>query len=115
MRTRNEEHVSFFFTNNIVYFDSGSLLGGNWQGDRFVMDHNVYWDARPGAKPESLRFAGEPLAAWRKRGHDLHSVIADPMFVAPEKYDFRLKRGSPALKLGFKPIDLRQVGVRETK
>jgi len=115
MRTRSEEHISFFFTNNIVYFNSGELLGGNWKGDRFVMDRNVYWDARPGATSESMRFVGVPLAEWQKRGHDLHSLIADPLFVAPEKYDFRLKRGSPALKLGFKPIDLRQVGVRETK
>ena len=27
MRTRDEQHLSFIFVNNIVYFDSGSLLG----------------------------------------------------------------------------------------
>lgn len=114
MRTRNEEHTSFFFTNNIVYLDSGDLLGSNWQNDHYVMDGNLYWDARPGATPDALRFAGATLAQWRARGHDVHSVIADPLFVAPERGDFRLQPGSPALKLGFHPIDLSTVGVRKT-
>jgi parallel beta-helix repeat protein len=113
MRTREEAHLSFIFTNNIVCFDSGQLLGSNWKNDRFVMDNNIYFDARPGAAPDSLRFSGVPLNEWRQRGHDLHSQIANPEFVEPPKDDFRLKPGSPALKLGFKPIDLRTVGVRK--
>ena len=40
------------------------------------------------------------------------ALLADPLFVAPEKFDLRLKPESPALKLGFKPIDLNTVGVR---
>lgn len=113
MRTRNEERTSFFFTNNVVLFDSGELLGSNWQGDHYVMDQNVYWDARPGTKPDEMRFSGATLDYWRLRGHDLHSLIADPLFVEPGKLDFRLKKGSPALKLGFKPIVLKGVGVRK--
>ena len=31
---------------------------------------------------------------------------------APEKNDFTLKPGSPAFALGFKPIDISQVGPR---
>jgi parallel beta-helix repeat protein len=115
MRTRDEEHTSFFFTNNIVYFNSGDLLGSSWKNDRYVTDWNLYWDARPDKTPEAMPFAGATLETWRQRGHDVHSIIADPQFVAPEKFDFRLKRGSPALKLGFKPVDLRQVGVRKAK
>lgn len=112
MRTREEAHVSFLFTTNIVYFDSGDLLGSNWKNDRFVLDYNLYWDTRLAAQPTSLRFAGASLADWQRRGHDVHSLIADPLFVAPERGDFRLKQDSPALKLGFKPIDLSRVGVR---
>jgi hypothetical protein len=113
MRTRNEKHTSFFFTNNIVLFDSGNLLGGNWQEDRFVMDRNVYWDARPGANAQTLRFASDTLQEWQSRGHDLHSLVADPLFLAPTNLDFQLKTGSPALALGFNPIQLNQVGVRK--
>ncbi len=112
MRTRAEAHISFSFTNNIVCFDSGNLLGSNWSNDHYVMDRNDYYDARLGANAAAMRFAGATLDEWRKRGHDVNSIIADPLFVAPEKFDFRLKPESPALKLGFKPIDLRTVGVR---
>ena len=112
MRTRAEAHQSFLFTNNIVYFDSGSLLGSNWGNDHYGMDGNLYFDARPDATAEAMRFAGVPLAQWRQRGHDLQSIVADPLFEDPLHYDFRLKPQSPALKLGFKPIDLSEVGVR---
>jgi hypothetical protein len=111
MRSREEEHLSFVFTNNVVYFDSGTLLGSSWKNDRYLMDNNVYWKAGTGASAAEIRLAGATLQEWRQRGHDLHSTIADPLFVAPEKYDFRLPRNSPAVKLGFKPIDLSEVGV----
>jgi parallel beta-helix repeat protein len=113
MRTRHEDHTSFFFTNNIVLFDSGSLLGSDWQGDHYLMDHNIYWDARPDANPEAMRFSGATLEDWRARGHDLNSLLADPLFVAANKFDFRLKPASPAFQFGFKPIDLSGVGVRK--
>jgi parallel beta-helix repeat protein len=114
MRTRNEDHISFFFTNNVVLFDRGELLGGNWRGgrDHFVMDDNIYWDARSGAKPETMLFFGAKFKKWQSLGHDLHSLIADPLFVAPGKLDFRFKTASPALKLGIKQIDLTGAGVR---
>ena len=112
-RNRAEAHRSFVFERNIVYFDSGNLLGSNWSEDRYDMDHNLYFDARPGATPESMTFSGATLEAWRQRGHDVNSLVTDPHFVNPAKFDFRLKPGSPALKLGFQPIDLKQVGVRK--
>jgi parallel beta-helix repeat protein len=112
MRTRDEEHVSFFFTNNIVYFDSGNLLGSSWKNNRFVIDHNLYFDTRSRTNKLPLKFAGAPIETWRARGHDEHSLIADPLFVAPQDGDFTLRPDSPALQRGFKPIDLSTVGPR---
>ena len=112
MRTRDEQHISFIFTNNIVYFDSGALLGSNWKNDQFVIDGNIYFDTRSGPNPEKLKFGGASLAAWRQRGHDANSIVADPQFIAPQQYDFRLREGSPALQRGFHQIDVSQVGVR---
>jgi hypothetical protein len=112
MRTREEDHVSFIFTNNIVYFDSGTLLGSNWKNERFQMDGNVYFDARSGVTAETMNFAGASLAEWRARGHDTNSIVADPKFRNPQKYDFALAPESPALKLGFRPIDVTRTGVR---
>ncbi|MBI2949212.1 MAG: right-handed parallel beta-helix repeat-containing protein [Verrucomicrobia bacterium] len=113
MRTREEQHTSFIFTNNIVYFDAGNLLGSNWKNDHFRMGGNVYFDTRVGTNCEVMKFGNASWEQWRARGHDASSVVADPLFVAPDKFDFRLKAESPAIKLGFKPIDLHQVGIRK--
>lgn len=112
MRSREEDHLSFTFERNIVYFESGELLGSNWKNDKFRMDANVYFDARPEARPETMRFAGATFDEWRRRGHDTESVIADPLFANPQVFNFRLNANSPALRLGFRPIDLSRVGIR---
>ena len=48
---------------------------------------------------------------WQKLGFDKHSVLADPMFVDPANGDYRVKAGSPALKLGFKNFDVSAAGL----
>jgi hypothetical protein len=110
-RTRPEEHRSFIFTNNIVYFDSGQLMSGNWTGG-MEMDHNIYFDRRTGPShppPDGVM----NLEAWRALGRDRHSQFFDPLFVAPQKGDFRLRPDSPAIAFGFHPPDLRGVGPRK--
>jgi len=107
-RTRDEDHLSFTFERNIVCWTEGPLLHGSWRNGKYAFDNNVYWNAA--GKP--FDFAGKSFADWQKAGYDPHSLIADPLFVAPEKFDFRLKPDSPALKLGFQPIDLSTVGPR---
>jgi hypothetical protein len=44
-------------------------------------------------------------------GQDAHSLRGDAMFVDPEHGDFRVRDGSPALKLGFKNFPMDQFGV----
>lgn len=108
-RAREEQHVSFTFERNIVCFDNGKLLKGGWTNDKFVMDHNLYWDA---SHPDgNLKFGEATLAEWQARGHDRHSLIADPKFVDAAHFDFRLQPDSPAFKLGFVPIDVGQIGL----
>ncbi len=107
-RTRTEPHLSFWFERNIVYYTQGALLGSNWKDDNFKLDWNCYWNAagQPVVFPGNLT-----LEQWRaQRKQDEHSVVADPLFVAAEKGDFRLQPGSPALKLGFKPFDYTKAG-----
>jgi hypothetical protein len=111
-RTTGQAHLSFTFTNNIIYFDSGTLFSGNWRSNDFVIDHNIYFDTRAGSSPPPLGVAAN-FDVWRSKGYDVHSVFVDPLFVAPQKGDFRLRRGSPAIALGFHPLDLRQAGVRK--
>lgn len=106
MRSREEEHQSFRFENNIVYWSDAPLLGSTWVNNHFVFDKNLYW--RTDGK--TVDFKGQILADWQNKGQDLHSLIADPLFVNPLKDDYRLKAESPAFKLGFKAIDLSKVG-----
>lgn len=105
--TRVEEHLSFTFENNIVYWDEGALLSGPWTRVRHVMRRNCYWQADE--KP--FDFAGLDFAAWQAAGHDQGSMVADPRFVDAAHEDFRLRPDSPALALGFRPFDPSRAGV----
>lgn len=105
--TRVEDHLSFTFENNIVYWKTGELFGGPWTKIRVKVDHNCYYNAAG----EAFTFAGLDLAAWQKLGYDQHSIIADPLFVDPEHHDYHLRPDSPALKIGFKPFEYREAGV----
>ncbi len=111
IRSRQEDHCSFIFEGNVVYQDKGPLLGSNWGNKNYKMDRNVYWRAH--GEPT---FTGMSFSEWQKdMGQDKDSVIADPKFVSVAKRDFRLRPNSPALKLGFKPIDTRTVGLTGDK
>ena len=106
--TRVEEHLSFTFENNIVYYNTGKLLSGPWTKVKINMDKNCYWNAA--AKP--IDFAGKEFGAWQKEtGRDKNSIIADPQFTDAEKFDFRLQNDSPVDKIGFKPFDYSKAGV----
>lgn len=108
-RTRQEPHRSFTFERNLVYFRQGELLGKRWADDQFAMDYNLYW--RADGKPITFP-GGKTFAEWQARGFDRHSIIADPLFVDPDKGDFRLRPGSPATKIGFEPWDTSVAGAR---
>jgi hypothetical protein len=107
-RSRIEPHISFFFSNNIVYWKTSPLFHGGWKDANVVLSHNLYWCTDP-AQP--VNFSGLSLAEWQKLGKDDGSLVADPLFVNPEQGDFHLRPGSPAEKVGFKPFDYSQAGV----
>ena len=46
-------------------------------------------------------------------GGDAYSLAGDPMFMDPARGDFRVKDGSPALKIGFKNFPMDQFGVKK--
>ncbi len=131
-RGRMEQHKSVYFENNIVYWKEGVLLDKNWKdhnytfyfhpknkkGNRevnstFEMDYNLYYN--PKLPVDSIDFNGNNFKDWQKRGKDHHSIYADPLFVDPENYDFKLKLGSPAFDLGFENIATDLIGPRKQK
>lgn len=71
------------------------------------VDWNLYHS------PDDPEWGKEHLENTRPMGLEAHSVVADPMFVDLAKGDFRLREDSPALKLGFEPIDVTLIGLLE--
>jgi len=126
--SRVENHLSFTFENNIIYWANQSpTLVGPWADNRQLTRNNCYWNAN--GYPAT--FLGKSLSDWQNtrvnpptttngttsnpewanQGREQDSIIADPLFVDASKHDFHLKPDSPALKLGFKPFDYSQAGV----
>ena len=98
------------FERNIFYLTQGDLfqLDGGQSDVTPTWDHNLYW--RTDGQP--LLLYGEEFADWQAKGMDRHGLVADPQFVDPTHGDFSLKPGSPALKLGFQPIDTSRIGLQ---
>jgi hypothetical protein len=106
-RSRRENHVNFLFERNLVYWHDGPLAtGAGISDDKVVFRNNLYW--KTSGQPD---FDGLSLAQRQAKGWDLGSIVADPMFVDPDKGDFRLKPGSPAAQIGFRPFDYSRAGV----
>jgi len=80
--------------------------------EAYLFDHNLLW-----ANGDPVRIDAPGLVkkgsweAWQKLGQEEGGVAADPQFVNPAQRDYRLKPTSPALALGFKPVDLSTAGV----
>ena len=106
-RSRIEDHRSFAFTNNIVYWDNKSPLFSRKTTDEHVeVHHNLYWNTA-----DTVTFNGLSFEDWKKTGHGEGDIIADPKFRDIEHGDYRLAADSPAMKIGFKPFDYTQAGV----
>jgi hypothetical protein len=108
IRTRNEAHRSFVCLRNIVYYAQGEPLGDNFRLGQHQFDYNCYWNPT-GKKP--VFPGGLSFPQWQAQRQDVHSIVADPKFFDAERFDFRLKADSPALKLGFQSIDTSEIGL----
>lgn len=78
----NPKEVEMFIDYNLYYAGEGErllLYGASW-------------------RPKFKEF--DELGSWSKEtGFDIHSEVAQPMFINPEEGDFRFQIGSPALQL----------------
>lgn len=108
-RSRVEDHLSFTYKNNIVYWKKGQRLvkAGTTKDNKVKFESNLYYDA----SGDPVDFEGMTLEERQKTGQDVGSLVADPKFVDVERYDFHLQPGSPASKIGFKPFDYSKAGV----
>jgi hypothetical protein len=71
-----------------------------------LIDNNLYW------YEENPKVAEEQLKALQAAGHERRGLVADPQFADIEKGDFSIPDKSPALGLGFRPIDMASIGLQ---
>jgi hypothetical protein len=121
---KNADRNSFTLERNILITDGQAVYRGGYasslEDKPFRSDVNLIWDVSGGTPAMAGRsFSGPRWVArtftwdqWHELEQDLHSVIADPKCKDLAHRDFTLAADSPALALGFHPIDMSDVGPR---
>ena len=122
---RAEDHQAFTFERNLLITHGSPVYSGGYacrlDDPHFSADLNLLWQT-DGAAPTSRNSGGEgtntpnatrlTLAQMQALGYDRHSLVANPQCANLEARDFTLAADSPAFALGFKAIDMSDVGIR---
>ena len=127
---KNREGFHRLVENNIIV-DSGFHPHVWYKHSEDIVRRNIMWSEK------YLPAGGMPATPWgremdynlvhregvsepqrasqmsRQSKRDEHSIIADALFVDAVQGDFRVKDGSPALKLGFVNFQMDQFGVQK--
>ena len=109
----NTATAPWVVNNTKIVRTNGPTLGV----ENFTYINNLYWHNTYANPAEVLRFGatGDDMTftAWQKADKDASGQIADPLFKDALGLDFDFLPGSPALAMGFKPINMSTVGVRD--
>jgi hypothetical protein len=110
-RAWNNVIVNNGFHPHVWFEDSGDVFATN-----IVMRAHapIGMPAGWGRGIDGNLFASEAArAAHLKSGGDAGSIAGDPQFVDPASGDFRVRDGSPALRLGFRNFPMDRFGVKK--
>ena len=138
--TAPEDMTGLKLVRNIFYYTKEGTewlrgeQGAGWGGDGCQLLYSMRmrpehfekneWDANTiyleeGLEPR-IKFSFYPdgtdlltWSEWQEMGVDQTSILDDPLFVDAANGDYRLRPDSPALKLGFKPIPVDEIGPYE--
>ncbi len=107
--TRNEEHNSLFWENNILVTDDAVMYKDTVNKDWFIDNNNLYFDysRKLVFSGSSTRFGDSGrvgIPCMVSRGYYNNAVYADPLFRDAKNRDFTLAENSPALETGFVPF-----------
>ncbi|HEU6447397.1 MAG TPA: PDZ domain-containing protein [Verrucomicrobiae bacterium] len=93
------------FCHNIVWtaYRPANMHAPPWGAE---MDFNLRQDFGATNSRTATRLQGQS-------GRDKHSIVADAQFIDPAHGDYRVKKGSPALALGFVNFPMSQFGVQK--
>ncbi len=113
--SRSEPHRGFTWMRNIMVSKGEPIFSSRHspedEAKRINSDLNLFWTIK-GKVRFSVGGKKLTLRQWQAMGRDAHSIVADPKFRNLKRRDLRIATNSPALKLGFLPIDISQVGPR---
>ena len=113
--SRLEPHRGFTWIRNIMVSNGEpifrSIHAPENEARRIFSDLNLFY-ALKGRPYFAVGGKKLTLKQWQAMGRDMYSIVANPKFKNLNKRDLRLATDSPALKLGFVPIDLSKVGPR---
>ncbi|MEM2638710.1 MAG: right-handed parallel beta-helix repeat-containing protein [Candidatus Bathyarchaeia archaeon] len=119
--SRGEEppNIAFTFERNVVLSNGSPIFVGGYAEEfskrNFRSNLNLFYNVSGGQIMfvESSKGRRYSLEEWRSFGYDTYSIVADPKFKNIEKHEFTLEEDSPAFKVGFKPINLEDVGAHQ--
>jgi len=75
------------------------------------LDYNLFYSRRGKIEITGVGDGPLTLSQWQAKGFDTHSLVADPIFEDSDHGDYRVREGSPALKLGFRNFPMDRFGV----
>jgi hypothetical protein len=117
---------AFTLIHNIMLTDGQPVLMARHRETLSVggltSDANVFWDINGApvfaadrqvdAQSNKVTTRKLDVEDLRRLGYDRHSRVCDPGFRAPREGDFSLPEDSPALAVGFVPLDMSGAGPR---
>ena len=107
VRGKDGIEPSLEFKNNIVLASTCNLANAQATEVAGEWSSNLWYDVRG---ESAANIGGVGWKEWQALGFEKGGVFADPQFEAAADFDFRLKKSSPALGLGFKPWDFSNAG-----
>jgi len=110
MVSRLEEHNAIHLERNILLSDGAPIYLQHPNNMRMTDDSNLVWDMAGEVFCTGERI---PVKQMQAMGLFKNALVADPGFADPENGDFTLPENSPAYDIGFQPIDMSDVGIRE--
>ncbi|MDF1755890.1 MAG: right-handed parallel beta-helix repeat-containing protein [Verrucomicrobiales bacterium] len=104
-----KRNIMYHTRGKATFLDQGNnpRLPAAWAKEADT-DYNLYFSKVGPAQAENA------LQKSREMGSDEHSLATDPLFIDPAAGDFNFHPDSPALRLGFKPIDMTKIGLIES-
>lgn len=104
---RDNLHDALLLEGNILVTDGAPIYGPELALSTVAMRRNLLYDTSK-ASPMLVEHkcgASYDLEGFSHVHHnDCGSIVADPLFVDLEGFDFTLREGSPAFALGFEPL-----------